>query len=43
VCSSSFNKHLTNYGLKKSINNIQNVGLLAKCGCIMYATIVYQR
>ena len=26
---------------KKSINNIQDVGLLAKCGCIMCITIVY--
>jgi hypothetical protein len=27
---------------KKSRNNIQNMGLLAKCGCIMYTTIVYR-
>jgi hypothetical protein len=26
---------------KKSRNNIQDVGLLAKCGSIMCATIVY--
>jgi hypothetical protein len=26
---------------KKSRNNIQDVGLSAKCGCIMCTTIVY--
>jgi hypothetical protein len=26
---------------KKSRNNIQDLGLLAKCGCIMCTTIVY--
>jgi hypothetical protein len=28
---------------EKSKNNIQNVGLSAKCGCKMYTTIVYRR
>jgi hypothetical protein len=28
---------------KKSKNNIQDVGLSAKCGCIMCTTIVYRR
>jgi hypothetical protein len=28
---------------KRSINNTQEVGLSAKCGCIMYTTIVYWR
>jgi hypothetical protein len=28
---------------KKSRNNIQDVGLSTKCGCIMCATIVYHR
>jgi hypothetical protein len=31
------------YGKKKSKNNIQDVGLLAKCGCIMCTIIVYRR
>jgi hypothetical protein len=35
------NIDLTNCGQKKSQNNIQDVGLLAKCGCIMCTTIVY--
>jgi hypothetical protein len=26
---------------QKFKNNMQNVSLLAKCGCIMYTTIVY--
>jgi hypothetical protein len=33
---------LTSYRQKKSKHNMQNVGFLAKCGCIMYTTIVYQ-
>jgi hypothetical protein len=33
--------YLTNYGQKKSRNNIQDEGLLAKYGCIMCATLVY--
>jgi hypothetical protein len=33
------NRDLTNYG-KKSRNNIQDVGLLVKCGCIMGFTIL---
>jgi hypothetical protein len=37
------NMHLINYGQKNSRNNIQNVGLLAKCGCIMCTIIVYQQ
>jgi hypothetical protein len=28
---------------KKLKNNIQDLGLSAKCGCIMRATIVYRR
>ena len=36
------NKNSTNYGQKKVINNIQDVDLLAKCGCIMCTTIIYQ-
>jgi hypothetical protein len=36
------NIDLTNYGQKKSINNIQDAGLLAKCGCIMCTTIVHR-
>jgi hypothetical protein len=35
------NKDLTNYGQKKSRNNIEDVDLSAKCGCIMCTTIVY--
>jgi hypothetical protein len=27
------NRDLANYGPKKSKNNIQDVGFLAKCGC----------
>jgi hypothetical protein len=36
-----YNRDLTNCGKKKSKNNIQDVGLLAKCGCIMRTIIVY--
>jgi hypothetical protein len=36
------NPYLTNYG-KKSINNIQDLDLLAKCGCIMCTTSVYRQ
>jgi hypothetical protein len=39
----SSNKHLTNYGEKKSKNNIQDVGLLAKFRCRMFTAIVYQQ
>jgi hypothetical protein len=38
----SSNKHLINYGKNKFKNNIHNVGLLAKRGCIMCTTIDYQ-
>jgi hypothetical protein len=34
---------LTNYGQNKSRNNIQDMGLLAKCGCIMFTIIVYRQ
>jgi hypothetical protein len=27
---------------KKSRNNIQNVGLLEKCGCTIYTIIIYR-
>jgi hypothetical protein len=37
------NPYLTNYGPKKSKNNIQDLHLLAKIRCIMCTTIVYQR
>jgi hypothetical protein len=33
--------YLTTYGQKKSKNNIQDLGLSTKYGCIMRATIVY--
>jgi hypothetical protein len=39
--SSLQNKDLTNYGQNKSRNNIQDMGLLAKCGCKMCTTIIY--
>jgi hypothetical protein len=39
--SRTYNMHLTNYG-KKSLEIIREMwDLLAKCGCIMYTTIVY--
>jgi hypothetical protein len=37
------NRDLSNYWKKKSKNNIQDLGFLAKCECIMCTTIVYQR
>jgi hypothetical protein len=37
------NSYLTNYGQKKSKNNIQGLGLSAKSRYIMCATIVYRR
>jgi hypothetical protein len=35
--------YLTNYRQKKSKNNIQDMDLSAKCGCIMCTFIVYWR
>jgi hypothetical protein len=35
------NRDLTNYGQNNSKNNIQDVDLSAKCGCITRTTIVY--
>jgi hypothetical protein len=35
--------YLINYGPKKVINNIQDLGLPAKCGCIMRAIVVFRR
>jgi hypothetical protein len=35
------NRHLINYELKKFRINMQNVGLSARCGCIIYNTIAY--
>jgi hypothetical protein len=38
---SSHNSYLINHGQKRSRNDIQDLGLLAKCGCRIYTTIVY--
>jgi hypothetical protein len=36
------NSYLTNYGQKRSRNNIRDLGLSAKSGYIMWATVVYR-
>jgi hypothetical protein len=39
--STPCNRDLTNYGQREVLNDIQDVGFLAKCGCIMNTTIFY--
>jgi hypothetical protein len=40
---SSNKPYLTNYGQKRSKNNIQDLCLLAKCRCILCTAIVYRQ
>jgi hypothetical protein len=39
----AFNQYSTNYRQKKSRNNIQDLGLSAKSGCIMCSAIIYHQ